>query len=259
MRGKTARSGKKRGNRDDTINEQPDIGGNQVRGVIRTVTGILAAGIVVVGAVAAAAPATADDSVDQRQYSWYIDNGVTPETANALIAKFNSGTLLDSMNGSEPVRVQRANEAGWIVTRAWFEDGSLSVSKLETPEASRARPAGQIGTRSVGNCSRVVGGSGFANYYDCAASGSNGVYLEIGFRADYTRVTNGTGVINRVGSPYQYAAGGTASTPVLTITKASGAPATAQAVSQYSSTATSFTARLYLNVNGSSAWTTQSF
>lgn len=221
--------------------------------------GVAVSAVLALTPLASASPATADDSLDQREYAWYVDNGVAPATAKALIAKFNSGTPLDSMNGSEPVRVETADESGWIVTRAWFADGSLSVSKLQTPAASGARVGSDVAPLSVGNCSQVVGGSGFANYYDCAASGSNGAYLELGFRADYTRVSNGTGVINRVGSPYQFAAGGTATTPALTITKASGAPATAQAVSQYSSAATSFTARLYLNVNGSSAWTTQNF
>jgi len=227
----------------------------------RTFAAVAAIACVVGLSTIAATPANADESVDQRQYSWYIDNGVDATTADALIDKFNSGTLLDSMNGSAPTRTQTADEAGWIVTRAWFADGSISVSKLETPQASAAaaRSGLIVGPRSVGNCSSVVGGSGYANYYDCAVAGSNGAYLELGFRADYTRVSNGTGVINRVGSPYQYAAGGTASTPVLTITKANGSPATAQAVSQYSSATTSFTARLYLNVNGSSAWSSQTF
>ncbi|MCC4909084.1 hypothetical protein [Microbacterium sp. cx-59] len=209
-----------------------------------------------------ASSATADElSVDEQQRSWYLENGVSPDVADELIADFNAGDLPDSMTGVEPVSSVTDDKDGWITTRNEFPDGSISVSRLETPEAAAAAP-GDVAARSVGSCTSTLGGSGFVNYYDCAVTGSNGAYLDVEFRADYTRVSNGAGIINRVASPYSYAIGGTATTPELRITRANGTvsnPARATATSQYSSAASSFTAVLTLNVTGSQAWSSQNF
>ncbi|GAB3150702.1 hypothetical protein GCM10027058_15420 [Microbacterium neimengense] len=202
----------------------------------------------------------AETTVDDEQYSWYVENGVQPDVAQDLIEKFNSGVLPDSMTGTEPVSSTTSAEAGWIVTRDTFADGSISISKLETPQATES--SDDFTTKSVGSCSSSIGGSGFANYYDCAVTGSNGVYLDVEFRADYTRVSNGAGIINAVRSPYAYAIGGQATTPVLRIDRSNGTmsdPARATATSQYSSTATSFTAVVTLKVNGQQAWSEQNF
>lgn len=196
-----------------------------------------------------------DASVDDQVKDWYLSNGVSPIVAENLIEKFNSGELLDSMRGAAPIATQSAVTGGVQKTISTFADGSVSVTEIEIPVAT----TGEIRPFAIGNCSSTQSGSGYVNYYDCAISGSN-AYLEIQFRANYTRTSAGVGSISYVGSPYVWALGGTATTPTLAITKsvsnASG-PASAQATTQYSSATLSHSARLYLKV-AATAYTTTS-
>lgn len=188
--------------------------------------------------------------------AWLIQNGVEASTASALAASVEQGHLLDSMTDAEPVATNVTEEDGWLVSRAEFEDGSVSVSRLEMPQAETTG----IGARAVGTCAQVNSGSYWVQYNECAIYGSNG-YLEISFRADYNRASGGSG-ISSIYSPYQYANAGTATTPVLQTVRSTGnasKEALATATSQYSSKAVSFTAVLRLHVSPASAWTSQSF
>ncbi|MBB5844911.1 hypothetical protein HD599_003234 [Conyzicola lurida] len=182
---------------------------------------------------------------DARVIEWYLAHGVDEDVAASLVAKFNSGELLDSMKAdSVPVDIATVTTADEEITTSTFADGSVSVVALETP-----KPA-DPNARGIGTCSSITSGTGYTNYTNCDIWGSN-AYLELHFRADYTRSGGTNGSIARVGSPYQYATGGTATTPQLSITRSfssAAGPATAQGVSQYSSSATTFTAYLYLKV-----------
>jgi len=199
------------------------------------------------------------DETDALQYEWYRSNGVSSNTAIALIEQFNSGIPLDSMTGGQPGSVLITETSEEIETKYTFSDGSISISTLEKPAAG----SGSLyQSMAVGGCNSVVSGSGYANHYDCAVAGTNGVYLTIQFRADYTRSSSGLGIINALRSPSASAGGGTATTPVLSITRKQGyssSPARAQATTQFSNTGASYTARLFLNVHGGNAWTTQDF
>lgn len=215
-------------------------------------------------ATAASAEESLESTVDDH-YAWFLENGVPAHTAEQLVENMDSGILLDSMSGEDPLAIETNTEAGWIVTRETFEDGSVNVSWIETPEAEAEAlldflPEGQIAPTSVGSCARTEGGLYWGQYYECAVYGANG-YLTMMFYADYGRAS-GASTIGSVYSPYAYAVGGTAPTPTLSITKSSGtasSPAVATAITQYSSTATSFTATLRLHVSPSSAWSTQTF
>ncbi len=211
----------------------------------------------------ATTPATASsEGVDptlQAQHSWFLENGVDADIADELTNKLSGGELIDSMNGSAPVAIATFYEKGWLVTHSTFQDGSLTISKLETPSAVFYMDSKEASTQSVGQCHSSDGGSGYRNFYECLVYGTNGSYFDMSFRADYTQTTSGTGIINSVYSPYAFATAGTAPRPTLTIVRRSGNPALATARTQYSSATRSFTATLTLNVNGSSAWSTQSF
>lgn len=203
-------------------------------------------------------PNTSDlDSV----YDWYIEQGVDDATANTLVAKLRSGVLTDANTGATPTSVATDTSDGWQTTRSTYADGSISISKLQV--ASEAAPvADGVAPFSVGgDCSQVVGGSGYAKYYACGVYESTDL-LAMSFRADYTLTNAGIGAINDAYSPYANARGGTADTPPsLAITKSqsnSSGPAIARAVTQFSGSAGSFTAYLYLNVAGS-AWSSKSW
>lgn len=193
--------------------------------------------------------------VDEEQFDWFVENGVPPETARLLIAQYNAGIELDSMSGANPVEIATSEVDGWNVTRAEYEDGSISVSKIETPVASESGT--DISPRGVSGCTSSSGGSGYIAYYNCAVVGSNGAWLSIEFRADYTRLSNGAGIISNLASPYAHAFGGTATTPVLSILTPTGTPAHATATTTFNGPPPqgSKTCRLHLYVNGATAYT----
>ncbi len=126
-------------------------------------------------------PNTSDlDSV----YDWYIEQGVDDATANTLVAKLRSGVLTDANTGATPTSVATDTSDGWQTTRSTYADGSISISKLQV--ASEAAPvADGVAPFSVGDCSQVVGGSGYAKYYACGVYESTDL-LAMSFRADYT-------------------------------------------------------------------------
>ncbi|WP_141651273.1 DUF5626 family protein [Microbacterium sp. 3J1] len=204
-------------------------------------------------------PTTASD-VDQDQFDWFVENGVAPDTARDLIATFNSGGEIDSMSGAEPVEVRTSEIDGWNVTRAEFQDGSISVSKVQLPGAEEGEATG-ISVRSVGSCGSTSSGSGWASYYDCAVVGSNGAWLSMEFRASYTRTNANKATIHSVSSPYVHAVGGTAATPTLSIVTATGTKAHAKATTQFNGAPPvgSKTCTLNLYVTGASATTTQNY
>lgn len=198
--------------------------------------------------------------IDQDQFEWFVENGVAPETARALIATYNSGGEIDSMSGVNPVEVRTEEIDGWNVTRAEYPDGSISVSKVQLPGAEESDAAG-ISVRSVGSCGSTSSGSGWASYYDCAVVGSNGAWLSMEFRASYTRTNANKATIHSVSSPYVHAVGGTAATPSLSIVTATGTKAHAKATTQFNGAPPvgSKTCTLNLWVTGASATTTQNF
>lgn|GEM_PF-2983338 len=224
---------------------------------------LMIAGVVGLAApLAIAAPAAAHPSGDQSQYQWLLDNGVAPLAAKEIVKRAAAGDLPDSMTGEEPISVQTRESSDWIVTTATYPDGSVSVSKMEQPKQWLSAPP-LVTPYGVGACV-AVGGSGYASYYDCRVTGSNGLWLDVEFIADYTRVSNGNATIHAVRGPYVWSAGGTATVPVLSITKAKGSPsspAKAQAQTQFTSIGgwVSGTYYLYLHVTGGSAWSTQTF
>lgn len=216
------------------------------------ILGALLTAVVFAGGVSA--PAHADERETRPSnsvFDWYTTHGVDSETAQRLVEKLEAGFLTDANTGVAPVSTTSVYSDGWDTIRSTYEDGSISLHKIQRATESD----GEIGSRSVGDCDRVVGGSGYASYYACAVFGETDL-LTLSFRADYTLTNAGVGSIGDVFSPYQSARAGTASTPTLSITKSqsnSSGPASAVATSQFSGSAGSFTARLYLYVAGT-AW-----
>ncbi|MFF2389372.1 hypothetical protein [Agromyces sp. NPDC058104] len=214
-------------------------------------------------------PANASESPETADLrAWYEQVGVDDATANELITKINRGELPDSVEGAlSPADVTISEENGWTVTRSTYPDGSVALTYLELPEAeglpalaSLNSTEAAIEPMSVGNCSSTEGGSGYASYYDCGVIESTDL-ITMSFRANYTRTSSGVGTISSAYSPYVYTNAGSAPTPTLTINRPSGTvsnPAQARAVTQFSGASGGFTAYLYLNVHGGSAWSSKS-
>lgn len=224
-------------------------------------------GLIAAGALFAPAAASADENSEiyDHVYGWYVDHGVAPETAKGLALGYLVGDMPDSSDpNAVPVSTETTRVGAWLITIRKFNDGSVTESRIEAPIPTAG--GGLVGGRtvapnSVGSCYAVNTGSGYVSYIGCRVEESSS-FLVISFRADYTRNSGGTGAISAVNSPYVWAAGGTAPTPTLTITRAlsSGAsyPATAQAATTFSTPFSSGQVYVYLKVTGASATSSRS-
>ncbi len=221
-----------------------------------TITSCIAAGLVLAPAISASAAPAGDPSVGQHLRDWYASYDVPEGIYGPLVDKFLAGSPLDSMTeGQTPVSqrtIQRDGEAQTVYT---YADGSISESGIEIPTTASASTRA-VSPQSVSHCSSTTPSHYDTVYHNCVVDASNGV-LDMSFHATYDIVQgNYNDLIKDVSTAYAYAQGGTAETPSLKITKqkedASG-PATATAKTQYSSSATSFTASLTLKVGSNTA------
>lgn len=207
---------------------------------------------------ASAAPTTSSTSDTAAIYAFYDANGVSKADADRLVANFERGIYSESNNpNAVPVRSKMTIETGFEVTRTFYADGSVSVSKIEQPKAPSK---GLASTQSVGSCAETTGGSGYILRKNCLVSEGTDI-LEMAFRMDWTAISSGYDKINAVRSPYAYTRGGTAETPKLSISKAnesSASPASARATTQYQG-ANSFTATLTAKVGGDKASSSKSW
>lgn len=200
----------------------------------------------------AATQAASGQSATLEQF--FTDNGVDASTAAALQGKFEGGELLDSMRGTAPTSSASVDTATETKTITTFPDGSISVTSIEHARAA----SGGIAPRSVGNCASSTPSHYSTTYRNCAAEATDGV-LTVGMHLTYT-VVQGTGdTINEITTPYQFARGGSAATPKISIqrqTETSAGPAYAKGSTQFNGTAGSYTGTMYVKVGGDKAWTT---
>lgn len=152
-----------------------------------------------------------------------------------------------------PETVTTERDGVWLVTTRVFEDGSLSVSKLESPVPTAL---GAVAPYSVGSCLATNAGSGYVSYTGCLVQEASSV-ITLSFRADYLRASAGVAKISDVYSPYAYSFGGTITTPSLSITQSSSIgsnPATAEGKSMYTTLYSSGEVAIWLKVLPGSAW-----
>lgn len=209
-----------------------------------------------VGAASAAQAAPADGQTQFEQ--WYAKYDVSTPTADALWAKFQGGSLLDSMkSGVSPVSERTQRVGTQTETVRTYADGSVDVSSVEIPKVT---PVGGASTMAVGACSGTTSSHYDTVYHNCAAEESNGI-LTMGFHVTYDIVQGVGDKIVDHSTSYEAATGGTASTPTVTVPRAqenSSGPAYAKLTTQYNSKSTSFTAVMYFKVGGDKAYTTKS-
>jgi hypothetical protein len=222
---------------------------------------------VIAAGPAIATPAMANthtkaDSTDSKILDWFANHGASQSVAHRLLAEFHAGIPWDSLKGNvTPSSLVTSQEGALSVTTATYPDGSISVSKTQNSSPSSSNGVTVTPMAQVGSCDGSSSGSGWIYRTNCYVEGDNALIM-VSFRADYYLVSQGYDLISAVRSPYEYTIGGTAATPILAITKAnetSTGPATATATTQYSSSATSFTARLTLRVGSNTTSATQNW
>ena len=120
-------------------------------------------------------PISAGEEAQLREF--WTTHEVSNVTQDALLESLRKTGLIDSMTGAEPVNVDESVVGGVRETVTSFADGSITVDSVEAPDSS-------FSPLSVGNCRSENTGSGFANYYDCQASSSNGP-VTLGFYISY--------------------------------------------------------------------------
>lgn len=180
--------------------------------------------------------------------SFLVENGVSHANVEVILENFQHGRLPDSATGGKPVRIEQIERDDTVVQRAFYADGSVSVSGREVGSAD-------VGLRSVSSCS-VSSGSGYVVYRNCLIFGGNGL-VGMSFHANYQIVQGGYDSITWHGAPGQGCMV-TCDTPYFAGMKAnenSGGAAYAvyyMRVTYYIPTRTSV---LTLNVGSDSAWT----
>ena len=232
-----------------------------------------ASAIVIVIALGAGGGAARADFTDEytQAYSWYVDRGVAPETAEQLADEITHGRLPMSADSREaPTKVVTVRDGEWVVTTRTYADGSIAEARVESPtptlspsKAAAIRYGAESGGAqllSVGSCEAYSSGSGYVSYTGCRAEEATASVV-MSFRADYWRASSGSGGITAVRTPYVWVSGGTAATPTLTINKSSGnasSPAKATGTTVFNTAYSSGQISLFLYVTGSSAWTGKS-
>lgn len=186
----------------------------------------VAAGLIA-GAFAFAAPAVAAPAdgipvpvspADQAKLHAYWDRyGISAKTQRTLLAKIESGQVLDSDNGSSPVSESTTTSGDTTTTIDTFADGSIAVIGVG-PVAPAA--TGGVHTDSVGSAScHVTSYSGPTTYYACAVSGSTST-LSLAYNGYYWyNGVSGTSAITSVASLQYSCILGTCSSPYLHVTR----------------------------------------
>jgi hypothetical protein len=157
--------------------------------IATAVTGTLLAGVF------SAVPANAATSSGQDQTAlrdWFTSQGVSNATQDALIAKLDSGKLLDSMSGAvKPDTTTTTQTATALVNRSVYPDGSVAVTSLETPtKTGTAAGARSLQPQQITGCKESNGG-GYVVETNCKVEIASGPY-DLWFSATYERYT-GTG------------------------------------------------------------------
>ncbi len=190
--------------------------------------------------------------------SWSAQYGVESEVIAELVAKLESGQLLDSMRStSEPVETKTNIGSIGIETIATFADGSIVVSSVESPKLSDGKSG--LSPQAITGCSLSSSG-GYASYSNCRVYSSNGT-ISVSFYANYSRWSSGASISNWR-NPEATANYGSMALPRLNAvrTSAVGAqPAVVTLTSRFTSWNNLQTEDIYLSlrVSPSSAWTTQ--
>ncbi|WIE62250.1 hypothetical protein DEI97_003645 [Curtobacterium sp. MCLR17_032] len=222
------------------------------------------AGTLVVGMFSAAPATAATSGQDQTALrDWFTSQGISSATQDALIAKLDSGKLLDSMSQSvQPTSSTSVETSTELVSRSVYPDGSVAVTSLETPETTSA--GAKAGTRSlqpqqITGCKESNGG-GYVVESNCKVEIATGPY-DLWFNATYERYTGGAQIdtANKPNAVVKY--GNLVAAPTVSIKrkKQNGSiEAYAQEHALYKSTSLGSSEDLYvsLRVTTSRAWTT---
>lgn len=116
---------------------------------------ILAAGVMALSVGLSATPAAAEEapvipiSAEQEAEirAFFDQYKVKDATQDALIAEYAAGGTWDSMSSDAvAVKTQKSKADGYDVITSWYQDGSVSVQRLEIPKKEVA--AGEISTLS---------------------------------------------------------------------------------------------------------------
>lgn len=154
----------------------------------RALAVLLAAGALVVasGAPAQAAP---DDGAESVR-GFLAQYGATEATQDRLLAEYRAGGVWDSMSSSkQPVSTRSYTEPDGAYTVGTYADGSVAVTRVETPD-----PSGSDRARGISGCS--VSGKVYSN---CKIDMWVGA-VQLAFRATYNLSTNQ--VTNAYGAEY---------------------------------------------------------
>ena len=190
-------------------------------------------------------------------HDWYVGHGVPDKVASRLAADILHGKMPQSSQpNANPVAEDTHRDGSWVVTTRRFADGSVTESRLEQP---LPQAAGGITTLSVGACEGTIRGTNYTNYKNCRVEETS-AYLILSFRADYPQAY-GIGVVDALRQPYEWAVGGTASTPSFSTSRksqSSSGPATAVGKSLYKTPYSSANVSITLKVTGTSASSSRS-
>lgn len=160
--------------------------------------------------------------------AWFEKYDVPVETQETIVKKLENGVLLNSMDGSKPVKEETFQTPSEIGTRSTFADGSISITSVNDSSQSASNA---VTPYAVSNCV-VTGGSGWGRWSNCSVNISNGV-ISMAFMATFERYQGVDPKIVSVWSATSKSSYGTITKPTLKIHKKQGNPALAVAKAKY--------------------------
>ncbi|QJC22644.1 hypothetical protein HC352_01930 [Arcanobacterium buesumense] len=191
----------------------------------------------------------------------FIAYGVNESTAWKLVEKYESGEMLDSMKSDVyPVSTVSEDEGDVIEVIRTYPDGSIAVEttsnlagakKESITDNSSALPK----FRSVYGCTYTSGGN-YAGYWKNCTADVNLVVVRMGFVFDYQSIRDAGSKITGYRSYFHHIFGGALSNFRFDRMSASQVRLSADLDIALRGFPAGWTARMQVNVNGTSAYTT---
>lgn len=132
---------------------------------------------------------SAKDKNDLKE--WMNQYGVSELTQEDLLKKLEDGQAWDSMNGSEPIKVEKLDD---FSIKESYKDGSISISGVY--ENNNIEENSEVSTYSLSG-GTTSSGSGYMNVKNKKVYKNTGT-INAQFYADYTVVKGGHSYISKV-------------------------------------------------------------
>ncbi|SPT75106.1 Uncharacterised protein [Arcanobacterium haemolyticum] len=191
----------------------------------------------------------------------FVDYGVNDSIARALVEKYESGQLLDSMkSGMQPISTTSKDLGDVVEVIRTYSDGSIAVETTSNLEAAKKESITNSANetpqfRSVYGCKYSSGGN-YASYWKNCTADVNLVVVRMGFLFDYQSIRDIGSKITGYRSYFHHIFGGSLSNFRFDRISNTQVRLSADFDVVFKGFPAGWTAWMQANVNGSTAYTT---